>query len=230
MTPDLDPPAAASLPRLVFFDLDGTISHRDTLLPYVARYLLHHPWRLWRLAGVLPPLLGLVTGRADRGALKGELIHAVLGGITAAEVEAWNARSLPHLLERGLFSAARAAIDAHRRHGDHLVLMSASVDLYVPELGRQLGFDATICSGVLWHAGRLDGRLSTANCRDEEKARQFRRISAAHPGLQTVAYANAASDLPHMLLATHAILVNPSPQLRQRAAGLGIESVEWRNP
>ena len=140
-----------------FFDLDGTISHRDTLLPYVARYLLHHPWRLWRLAGVLPPLLGLVTGRADRGALKGELIHAVLGGITAAEVEAWNARSLPHLLERGLFSAARAAIDAHRRHGDHLVLMSASVDLYVPELGRQLGFDATICSGVLWHAGRLDG-------------------------------------------------------------------------
>ena len=30
--------------------------------------------------------------------------------------------------------------------------MSASVDLYVPEFGRQLGFDHVICTGV-----RFDG-------------------------------------------------------------------------
>jgi hypothetical protein len=62
---------AEAAPRLVFFDLDGTVARHDTLLPYVARYLLPRPWRWWRLAGVLAPLLGFVLGRGDRGALKG---------------------------------------------------------------------------------------------------------------------------------------------------------------
>jgi phosphoserine phosphatase len=105
--------------------------------------------------------------------------------------------------------------------------MSASVDLYVPDIGRHLGFDETICSGVAWTDGRLDGRLRTANRRDEEKARCFRTAAGEHPGLDTVAYGNSASDLPHMVLATQAVMVNPSSALRARAQAHGIECVEW---
>jgi HAD superfamily hydrolase (TIGR01490 family) len=211
----------------VFFDLDGTIARRDTLLPYIAGYLLRRPWRLWRLVGLLPPLLGFVVGRGDRGALKGALIRAGLGGASAATIEAWNECFLPGLLARGLFPAAIAAIDEHRRHGDHLILMSASVDLYVPEIGCRLGFDETICSGVAWTDGTLDGRLRTPNRRAEEKALCFRSAAAAHPHRPTVAYGNAASDLPHMMLASHAVMVNPSAGLRARAETHGIECVRW---
>jgi phosphatidylglycerophosphatase C len=180
----LDAPAR----QLVFFDLDGTVARRDTLLPYVLRYLWPRPWRWWRLVVVLPPLAGFVLGRGDRGALKGALIRAGLGGASASQIDAWNARFLPGLLANGLFPGAIAAIERHRRSGDHLVLMSASVDLYVPEIARQLGFDETICSGVAWVDDRLDGRLQTANRRDEEKARCFRAAAAARPGTTTVAY------------------------------------------
>lgn len=218
---------AEPAPRLVFFDLDGTVARHDTLLPYVARYLLSRPWRWWRLAGVLVPLCGFAVGRGDRGALKGALIRAGLGGASARDVDAWNARFLPGLLENGLFPGALAAIERHRRQGDHLILMSASVDLYVPEIGRRLGFHETICSGVAWTAGRLDGRLRTANRRDEEKARCFRAAAGEHPGKATVAYGNSASDLPHMVLATRAVMVNPSPALRARAEARGIECVSW---
>ncbi len=218
---------AGQAPRLVFFDLDGTVARRDTLLPYVARYLLARPWRWWRLARVLPPLLGFALGRGDRGALKGALIHAGMGGATSREIDAWNSRFLPGLLAHGLFPGALAAIESHRRQGDRLVLMSASVDLYVPEIARRLGFDETICSGVAWASGRLDGRLRTANRRDEEKARCFRAALVEHPGIATVAYGNAASDLPHMVLANHAVMVNPSPALRAQAEAHGIKCVSW---
>jgi HAD superfamily hydrolase (TIGR01490 family) len=213
--------------RLVFFDLDGTVARRDTLLPYVLRYLLPRPWRWWRLAAVLPPLIGFALGRGDRGVLKGSLIRAGLGGASTGEIERWNARFLPGLLSQGLFPGALAAIEAHRRHGDYLVLMSASVDLYVPEIARRLGFDETICSGVNWVDGRVDGRLRTANRRDEEKARCFVAAAAAHPGMATVAYGNSASDLPHMRLAGEAVMVNASPALRARSEAAGIECVRW---
>ena len=213
--------------RLVFFDLDGTIARRDTLVPYVARYLWSHPWRVWRLAAVLPPLLGFALGRGDRGTLKGALIRAAMDGVTAQEIETWNLCFLPRLLEVGLFPDALAAIAKHRGSGDRLILMSASVDLYVPEIGRRLGFDQAICSGVAWTAGRLDGRLRTLNCRDEEKARCFRTVTLEYPGLPTMAYGNSASDLPHMVLATEAVMVNPAHALRVKAEALGIACVRW---
>lgn len=215
------------MPCLVFFDLDGTISRRDTLLPYVTGYVLRRPWRAWRLLAVLPQLAAFVAGRGDRGSLKGALIHAGMGGASPEEIALWTEAFLPRLLAGGLHPDAVAAIEAHRRAGDHLVLMSASVDLYVPEIARRLGFSEAVCSGVRWDADRLDGRLATPNRRDEEKARCFREIAARHPGTATVAYGNTASDLPHMLLADRAVMVNPRASLRARCETASIETVRW---
>ncbi len=227
----MDQDAAASrvsAPRLVFFDLDGTIARHDTLLPYVARFLLRRPWRWWRLVGVLPALLVFCVGRGDRGELKGAVIHAAMAGLSREQIEAWNARLLPGMLGSGLFPGALAAIEAHRRSGDHLVLMSASVDLYVPEIGRRLGFHTTVCSQVAWTSeGLLDGRLRSTNCRDAEKARWFRQLAADFPDRPTAAYGNSASDIPHMLLATRAVMVNPSSTLRAHTEARGIDCVRW---
>lgn len=213
--------------RLVFFDLDGTVSRRDTLLPYVAGFLLRRPWRAWRLLRLLPQVAAFAIGRGDRGVLKGELIRAGMGGATPDQVARWTEQFLPRLFGAGLHPDALAAIEGHRRAGDHLVLMSASVDLYVPEIARRLGFAETVCSGVRWDCGALDGRLVTPNRRGDEKARCFRELAARHPGAATVAYGNTASDLPHMLLADHAVMVNPHAGLRAKCAAAGIETVNW---
>jgi HAD superfamily hydrolase (TIGR01490 family) len=224
------PAATATVMRLVFFDLDGTISRRDTLVPYALQHALRRrPWRLLWLPRVLPIVIRFALGGSDRGELKGALIAALLGSLTRDDIDAWNESYLPGLLRERVFPAALERIREHRGAGDRLVLMSASVDLYVPDIGRRLGFDATICSGVAWHEGRVLGHLSTPNCRDDEKAVQLRAEVARHPGLQTVAYGNSASDLPHMVLAGHAVLVNPNAALRRAAEACGkkIEFVRW---
>jgi HAD superfamily hydrolase (TIGR01490 family) len=216
--------------RLVFFDLDGTISRRDTLVPYALWHALRRrPWRLLRLPAMIPVLVRYALGRADRGELKGRLVRALLGSLGPRDIESWNDAYLPGLLQRGMFAAALERVAAHRAAGDVLVLMSASVDLYVPEIGRRLGFDATICSGVAWEHGRVAGRLSTPNRRDEEKARCLRETAASHPGLPITAYGNSRSDLPHMVLAGHAVLVNPDARLRHAATASGhaFEFVDW---
>lgn len=213
--------------QLVFFDLDGTITRRDTLTPYVLGFALRRPWRLPGLLRVLPTLIRFLLGRADHGALKGSLIQAALGGATRAQLAQWNESFLPRLRSRGIFADALQAIELHRRQHDRLILMSASVDLYVPQLARELGFDACICSGVRWDGDRLLGTLSTANCRGEEKVRQLRAEAALHPQLTTVAYGNSRPDLPHLLLAQRGFIVNPSASLWRDAAERGLTRLSW---
>jgi phosphatidylglycerophosphatase C len=208
--------------RLVVFDLDGTITRSDTLLPYVAGYLARTPWRLLRLLAVMPALLLHLLGRIDRGALKAALLRHTLGGETRAALDAWSTQFVARLLTTGVRREAMSAIDAHRRAGDRLVLMSASPDLYVPAIGRELGFSESVSTGVRWDGERLNGSLATPNRRGEEKSRCLEGLKREYPGLRTVAYGNSASDLPHLRLVDEPRLVNASPWAVRKAARAGI--------
>jgi phosphatidylglycerophosphatase C len=213
---------------LVVFDLDGTVSRHDTLLAYLTGFLRHNRARWPRVLRSAPAMLGFVTGIVDRGQLKAALMRAVLGGCTRQVIEAWTARYVTELLEHGLFADALAAIATHRRSADTLVLMSASPDLYVPEIARRLGFNETICTGVRWRGEYLDGGLSTANCQGAEKARRFVELRSRHPHELTVAYGNSASDFDHLKLASEAWLVNASSELRREGERANFHCVTWR--
>jgi len=213
---------------LALFDLDGTITRRDTLLPYVAGFLLRHPARLTRLPRLLPTLARFLLRRADRGELKSALLQATLGGCRRAEVDAWTGQFVSRLLRHGLLGDALAAIARHRRQGDALVLLSASTDLYVPAIGQALGFGEVLCTGVEWDGDRLVGRLTTPNRRGVEKVRCLAALRARHPQLPITAYGNTPGDLQHLGLADRGILVNGSRRARRAARRAGVDCRVWR--
>lgn len=208
------------------FDLDGTITRSDTLLPYLLGWLRRHPRRTWQLWRLPAWLLGYAAHR-DRGRLKGQLINGLMGGATRAQVLDWSRDFVASSRFGQLRAGAQAAIERHRAAGDRLVLMSASVDLYVPLLGRHLGFERAVCSRVKWDGERLAGTLAGANCRGMEKVRQLLELRAAHPGWQFAAYGNAASDLPHLRAADRPLLVNASRGARRGAREIGLPVAEW---
>ena len=179
------------------------------------------------MAWLLPALTAFAARRIDRGGLKSALIQATLGGASRAQLDAWTAQFVRTLLERGMYGDALDALGAHRRAGDVLVLLSASTDLYVPAIGQALGFSEVMCTGVSWDGPQLVGRLTTANRRGAEKVRCLAGLRDAHPGVSITAYGNAASDLEHLRLADHGVLVNGSRRARRAAGAAGIECVQW---
>lgn len=211
---------------IAFFDLDGTITQRDTLFPLVLRLLVRRPLRLLRLLGVIPAVVRYAFDR-DRGALKQSLLRATLRGLARAEVAAVSEHFVSDTIAGRCFEDALAAIRRHRDAGHHLVLMSASVDFYVPLFGRELGFHQVISTGVLWEGDRLEGTLTSANRRAEEKARCFTALATQRDDADTFAYGNSDSDLPHLRLARHGVLVNGSAAARRAAVRLGVATVEW---
>ena len=211
---------------IAIFDLDGTITRHDTLFPLVLRQLARRPWRLARLLRVTPAAIRFLFDR-DRGALKQSLLRATLRGTTRFEMAGLARDFVRDKIEHGCFHQALATVRRHRDAGHHLVLMSASVDFYVPEFGRQLGFHRVICTEVLWRDERLDGTLVSANRRGEEKARCVRELLAERDDADTFAYGNSASDLPHLRLVRHGLLVNGSLTARRAAAECGVACVDW---
>jgi phosphatidylglycerophosphatase C len=220
------PRDAHSSGNLAVFDLDGTITRHDTLLPFIFGYLTRRPWRLPRLLLVLPALWRYVL-RRDRGRLKGAVIHAALGGLTRAATQRRAQQFVPRLLRHGLYAEAIEAIKGHKIKGDRLLLMSASTDLYVPLIAQSLGFDESLCSVVRWRSdGRLDGRLASANCYGEEKRRCLGALIARDAPGHIYAYGNSGSDLAHLRLAQSAFLVN-GPARARREAGPGVVALRW---
>jgi phosphatidylglycerophosphatase C len=223
------PPSTAAPRRWVaVFDLDGTLTWRDTLLPFLMSFLRRHPWRvlgLWRL----PFALGSYLARnGDRGLLKCRIIRMVMGDAPRPVIDAYADSFVDTLkFHHRLRPAALAMLEAHRAAGDHLVLLSASPDLYVPRIGRSLGFERTLCTEFEWRGERLAGTLKSANRRGAEKLHCLTWLRTQYPDLPVVAYGNSASDLDHMRHADRALLVNGNAAARALAVRWGIPTTKW---
>lgn len=212
--------------RIALFDLDGTLTRRDSLFPYVLGFCLRHPLRLPRLLVMPWQVLRYLFSHRDRGELKQALIIAGLRGASREQIARWNQRYVKRLIEHGMHRAALDRLKVHRQRGDYLVLMSASPDLYVPAVARALAFNETICTGVRWNGMVLSGELTTANRRAEEKLRGVEALRARHDGSQITAYGNSASDVMHLRACDDGHLVNASPRAALEAARAGV-AVGW---
>ena len=224
----MDRPSNPPHARIALFDLDGTLTWRDTFLPYVAGYWLRHPRRWPRAWRVLPALAIYAFAGRDRGALKARLIRLTMAGLDRDAVREWSAAYVRGLPARKAFRpAALARLARHRDAGDLLILLSASPDLYVPAIGAALGVQRTICTEVRWSGDTLDGALASPNRRGEEKRRCLEALRAEYPGRPFSAYGNGLSDLAHLRAADHGVLVNGSRAARRAARDAGLETEHW---
>src|ERR1700733_11433248 len=101
-------------PWVAVFDLDGTLTWRDTLLPFSAGFLRRHPWRLFGLWRLPFALLEFLVQRRDRGKLKSRLIRVVMGGASRASIDECAGSFVSTLASRRRFRpAALAVLEAH---------------------------------------------------------------------------------------------------------------------
>jgi phosphatidylglycerophosphatase C len=213
---------------IAVFDLDGTLTQRDTFRQFLLLCLRRRPLR-WLRCWHLPADLALFAfGRRDNAWLKTRFLGAVLGG-AATELETLAQDIIDRVMATGMRPGAVAALRRHQAAGHRTLLLSASPDIYVTAFAARLGFDDCICTIAERDAGgRLTGRLDGDNCYGEEKRRRLERfLGATRRTLHVIAYADQLSDLALMRWADAAVLVNPSPRARQAVAGTDIAVVVW---
>jgi phosphatidylglycerophosphatase C len=182
--------------QVAAFDFDGTITRRDTLVPFLRR--LHGPRRFTAAFAAAAPVLGR-TGARD--AYKAAVLHRLLRGVPADEMER-KALAYGRELPRQFRPESVERIRWHQDQGHEVLIVSASLRAYLDPVVEHLGLDG-VCAVELEvdDHGLLTGRIVGRNCRGAEKVRRLTELLGEEPE-RLWAYGNSSGDR-ELLAAAH---------------------------
>lgn len=202
----MPPVGDSSRPVVAAFDLDGTLTTRDCVTPFLRRVAGR---ALARRIAVRPLAFATAAARRDRDRLK-ELATQALAGLDAAAVAHEGAAFADDVRTAWLREDVLARLRAHQERGHATVIVSASYEAYVTPLGALLGVDGTLATRLEQDgAGRLTGRLDGPNCRGPEKVMRLRAWleRAGLDGAVLWAYGDSDGDRELLALAVHPVWV-----------------------
>jgi phosphatidylglycerophosphatase C len=198
------------------FDVDGTLTVRDCVVPFLTRISGGRGRLGARLARRPLALLGALA-RRDRDAVKAVATRAAFAGRRFDRV-AEEARAYAGVIGTSwLRPDTVARLAWHREQGHRIVLVSASYELYVGPLAAALGGDAVATRLVVGADGRLTGALDGPNCRAAEKVVRLRAWQDAvqATGAELWAYGDSAGDDALLAAADHPVRVGAAPITRE---------------
>jgi phosphatidylglycerophosphatase C len=150
------------------FDVDNTLTVRDCVVPF-----MRSVGGTRRLIKVVLSDLGSTfhsVRRRDRDALKSKFVEGVFSGKASDEVEALGVQFASKVADRWLRDDVATRMRWHQEQGHVVILVSASLGIYLHPLGDLLEVDAVLCTELEVQDGLLTGKLVGLNCRGKEKA------------------------------------------------------------
>lgn len=199
--------------RIAAFDVDGTLTTRDCVVPF-----------LRRVAGTLPMTarlaldahqLGSALARRDRDALKARAARAAFTGKSVPDVGRHAADFARMVHASWLRADTLELLRAHQASGDTVLLVSASFELYLRPLSGLLNVDDVLAVRLVVGADRhFTGDLNGANCRGPEKVRRLHEWLDEHhadvggrAGVHVTAYGDSTGDRELLLDADRAVFM-----------------------
>jgi len=180
---------------IVCFDFDGTLTFRDSFVSFL---FYGAGWCRFTLGGLvlLPYAIGFKLGFISSHRAKEVTLSHFFAGQSRQKLqllaEAFANDVVPGLLRpKGL-----ERIEWHRSQEHHLVLVSASLDLWLEPVARKLGMKL-ICTRLRYVDGEFSGEIDGTNCYGPEKER---KILERYPGID-YAYGDTRGDHEMMNMA-----------------------------
>ena len=216
-------------PALAIFDvegvvLDATVAHfyhwlRSRTMPVPDRTT----WSA-ALAARIPRYL--VADRRSRAAFS-RAFYRNYRGLPVSELRRSAAAGLSEFILPRLRHEAVRRIRAHRRRGDHVVLVTGALDFLVAPLEHLA--DELVAARLVERRGSFTGELAEPPVTADGRASLAARL-AADRGVDLAdcfAYGDAISDLPLLELVGHPHPVNPDFRLAREARRRRWPVLEW---
>ncbi|PPU78096.1 HAD family hydrolase [Xanthomonas cucurbitae] len=184
--------------HLALFDFDHTITTCDTYARFLRKVAT--PAQLasakWQVG---PWVLGYRLGMVSAAALRARVTRIVFSGRSLDKMAAHGADYARTALPGVLRAEVMQRIDWHQAQGHEVVLVSASLDLYLQPWCTQHGL-SLICNRLEHTGGVLSGRYAEGDC-GPHKARQIRARYDLAQYACVHAYGDSREDQPMLALA-----------------------------
>lgn len=182
-------------PTIAAFDFDGTITTRDSFVPF-----LIYTAGIWPFAQNMLPLIPKMSpylwNRLNRQEVKEIILTKFFKGMPISQLRKYgeifaHSRQMEYLIR----PEAKQRIEWHQKQQHRCILISASIEIYLEPWGRMMGFDDVLGSRLeITTSGAATGKLKGLNCRGEEKVRRLEELVGSTKEFTIYAYGDSPGD------------------------------------
>lgn len=191
------------LPVIAAFDFDGTLTHRDTLLPFL-RFAFGNWVVLKKLLVLLPRLMGFPLRLISRQEAKELILTSFLKGMPLEKVNIWGKKFAEGKLRSLIRENTYQKLRWHQAQGHTCVIVSANLSFYLEPWGRLEGLEVVLASKLALNSNQVvTGKLEGKNCWGEEKVRRLKEAFGPKEGYVLYAYGDSRGDQELLKLADH---------------------------
>lgn len=215
---------------LAIFDVDHTLIKCDSLKLFGLFIWRKKGIRLFRFFTFIAFLLRWSLVPKDAGELKASYVKMLCGGMPLVEVKALAREFAESWLRSKLYPEALAQIHWHKKEQHEVVLLSASLNIYLEVLAEAVEAKKLICTKLLEGSNCLTGDIQGLNCKGQEKLRRLLEEYRGHDvdWNRSYTYSDSLSDLPILERVGNVVAVNPSSRLARIAAKRHWQIEHWK--
>jgi phosphatidylglycerophosphatase C len=182
------------LPIVAAFDFDGTITYYDSLVPFL--FFVFGFWKaLGGLALQTPYFIEYLFGKKTRAQIKEIILTYFFRGMPLERMQKFGHQYGQGSLNKHVRQSALDRIKWHREQKHRLIIISASIDIYLKPWAELVGIDDVISSKLLLNEkGCITGKLLGENCRGPEKVKRLEGLLGNREGYILYAYGDSDGD------------------------------------
>ena len=211
--------------RAAFYDFDGTLVSSNVVTRY-AFFAKNHPSRIiaclryTKLLVTVPFWIGLdIYSR--------RLFNQVFYREYCGMEQNWLGQQAEKMFYRDIipkiYPGAKSLLEADRKAGFRLVLVSGGLDFALAPAVRHFGFDDVICNRLVYQQGVATGEIAPPLLAEREKLAAIKRFCREYnvDTARSKAYSDSYSDVPMLEAVGLPAAVNPGRGLRRVASQRG---------
>ncbi len=178
--------------QIAFFDFDGTVTYKDTLLEIAKYYKGKAAW----LAGMLqlsPGLVAMKLRLLSNTAVKEQYLRRFFGGMRLNDFQQMCDAFQSDCYGRLIRPAALEAIQRHQRHNTPVVLVSASPENWLKGWCANNNITC-IATRLEINEGIVTGKIAGQNCYGPEKVRRIQELYRLEEYDRVYCYGDSSGD------------------------------------
>ena len=205
--------------NLALFDFDGTLCKKDSFTGFIF-YALSRRHIIKQGIKILPWIQAYYLNAYPAHAMRSKLFRAMFSNADALELQQIAQEYANNLLSQ-LNPSLLKQLKQHQALGDEVVLVSASVDVYLQPICSLLSINL-ICTQTEQINNTYTGKYTTPDCSSEQKRQRILEKYSLHYYSVIYAYGNSIEDREMLELADHRYMVGVDKTLPQLPTNIQI--------